>query len=184
MMAILPRIAVVGFRFSQALLISRAIRFVTHFSAASDGSGAYWLVVEATVVYVGMAVSAPRSLRFVFQESLKTEGLFMQVSTSVYQHRVNRLEVMTRGTMVSLIHSRALENRNSEVEDGKVATLVSNDVSNMEDSARMFHETWAQFVEVVIGTFLLSRQVGWLWPLPLVLIFCKRPLKFSQVDDY
>lgn len=103
-----------------------------------------------------------------------------QVSTSVYQHRVNRLEVMTRGTMVSLIHSRALEVR-SEAEDGKVATLVSNDISNMEDSAKMFHETWAQFVEVVVGTFLLSRQVGWLWPLPLVLIFCKKITKFSPV---
>lgn len=103
-----------------------------------------------------------------------------QVSTSVYQHRVNRLEVMIRGTMVSLIHSRALEVR-SEVEDGKVATLVSNDISNMEDSARMFHETWAQFVEVVVGTFLLSRQVGWLWPLPLVLIICRKPLTLSQV---
>lgn len=77
--------------------------------------------------------------------------------------------------MVSLIHSRALDVRSSETEDdGKVVTLVSNDVSNMEDSARMFHETWAQLVEVVIGTFLLSRQVGWLWPLPLVLIVCKK----------
>lgn len=62
LMAIVPRVAVVIFRFAQALLISRAIRFVTQVSAASDQSGAYWLVVEATVVYVGMAVSAPRSL--------------------------------------------------------------------------------------------------------------------------
>lgn len=61
-MAIIPRIAVVVFRFSQALLISRAIRFVTHFSAASDESGAYWLVVEATAVYVGMAVSVLHNL--------------------------------------------------------------------------------------------------------------------------
>lgn len=76
--------------------------------------------------------------------------------------------------MVSLIHSRALDVRNSEATDGKVATLISSDVGNMEDSARMFHETWAQFVEVVVGTFLLSRQVGWLWPLPLVLIFCEK----------
>lgn len=167
----------VAFRFSQTLLISRAIRFVTHFSAASDGSGAYWLVVEATFVYVGMAVSVLRRLYVPNCPGLMANG---QVSTSVYQHRVNRLEVMTRGTMVSLIHSRALEVR-SEVEDGKVATLVSNDISNMEDSARMFHETWAQFVEVVVGTFLLSRQVGWLWPLPLVLIICKKPLTLSQV---
>lgn len=86
--------------------------------------------------------------------------------------------------MIGLIHSRALENRNSDFDDGKVATLVSNDVSNMEDSARMFHETWAQFSEVIVGTFLLSRQVGWIWPLPLVLIFCKRHPKFSQVDEY
>lgn len=83
--------------------------------------------------------------------------------------------------MIGLIHSRALEVRDSEAQDGRVATLVSNDVSNMEDSSRMFHETWAQFVEVFVGTFLLSRQVGWLWPLPLVLIFCKEPLDFSQV---
>lgn len=61
-MAVIPRIAVVAFRFAQALLISRAIRFVTKFSAASDETGAYWLVVEATAVYVGMAVSVLRSL--------------------------------------------------------------------------------------------------------------------------
>lgn len=61
-MAIVPRIAVVAFRFAQTLLISRAIRFVAKFSAASDESGAYWLVVEATAVYVGMAVSVLRSL--------------------------------------------------------------------------------------------------------------------------
>lgn len=101
-----------------------------------------------------------------------------QVSISAYQHRVNRLEVMIRGSMISLLHSRALDVRNSEYGDGKVATLVSNDISNIENSAKMFHETWAQFAEVVIGTILLSRQVGWLWPLPLVIIFCTKPLEF------
>lgn len=155
--AIIPRTAVIVFRFAQPVLMSQAIRFVNSVSAANNlGSAAYFLVVEATAVYVGMAVS-----------------------TSVYEHRVNRLKVMIRGAMVSLIHSRALDSRNSETEDGKVATLVSNDISNIEDSARMFHETWAQFVEVVIGTFLLSQQVGWLWPVPLVLIiFCSRVSRY------
>ena len=173
----------VVFRFAQPLLISRTIRFVTHFSAAGDDYGAYWLVIEATVVYVGMAVSVLYGL-FIdccYQQIRRLTALG-QASTSVYQHRVNRLEVLIRGAMVSLIHSRALDVRNSKAEDdGKVATLVSNDISNMEDSARMFHETWAQFVEVVIGTFLLSRQVGWLWPLPLVLIFCKKYSDHSRV---
>ncbi|KAI3399955.1 hypothetical protein diail_5111 [Diaporthe ilicicola] len=154
--AIVPRISVVVFRFAQPVLIGRAIRFVTRFSPASDESGAYWLVVGAAAVYIGMAVS-----------------------TSVYQHRMNRLEVMIRGAMIGLLHSRALEARNGESGDGKVATLVSNDISNIENSARMFHETWAQFAEVVVGTFLLSRQVGWLWLAPLVIIFvCSRVSRY------
>lgn len=52
----------VVFRFAQPLIISQAIRFVTHISAAGDDQGAYWLVVEAIVVYVGMAVSVLRRL--------------------------------------------------------------------------------------------------------------------------
>jgi len=152
---------------------------VTPVSAANDKSGAYFLVVEATAVYVGMAVSVLRGLCLPYSSRLTAH---VQISTSVYQHRVNRLEVMTRGAMVSLIHSRALDVRNSETEDGKVATLVSNDISNMEDSARMFHETWAQFLEVVVGTFLLSRQVGWLWPVPLILIFRKKHSELSQAQ--
>lgn len=50
------------FRFSQPILISRAIRFVTPVPAASDMSGAYWLVVEGIAVYVGMAVSVLHGL--------------------------------------------------------------------------------------------------------------------------
>lgn len=159
------------FRFAQPLLISQAIRFVTRASAADDEFGAYWLVIEAAAVYIGMAVSI---ICVLYLPNLARLTAHRQVSTSVYQHRVNRLEVMIRGAMVSLIHSRALDVRNSETKDGEVAMLVSNDVSNMEDSASMFHKTWAQFVEVVIGTFLLSQQVGWLWLLPLILILSKQ----------
>lgn len=152
---------------------------MTRVSAANDKSGAYWLVIKAATVYLGMAVSI---VCIPLSPNLARLTTHRQVSTSVYQHRVNRLEVMTRGAMVSLIHSRALDARNGETKDGQVATLLSNDVSNMEDSARMFHETWAQFVEVVVGTFLLSRQVGWLWPLPLILIFRKQYSELLQAQ--
>lgn len=60
--AIIPRLAVIGFRFAQPLLISQAILFVSTVSAANNESAAYFLVVEATVVYVGMAVSVFRVL--------------------------------------------------------------------------------------------------------------------------
>jgi ATP-binding cassette subfamily C (CFTR/MRP) protein 1 len=58
-------------------------------------------------------------------------------------------------------------------DNGEAVTLMSSDVDGLEDIARMFHETWAQVIEVVIGLYLLAREVGWFWPLPLLLIFCK-----------
>lgn len=34
----------------------------------------------------------------------------------------------------------------------------------------MLHESWALSVEVVIGSVFLANQVGWLWPVPHVII--------------
>lgn len=56
---------------------------------------------------------------------------------------------------------------------GRVLTLVGTDVDSIDGVLEMFHETWAQVLEVVIGTVLLSQQVGWLWPLPLFIILCE-----------
>lgn len=77
---------------------------------------------------------------------------------------------MTRGSLVGLIHSITLVGRDEGNDDGRIVTLMSNDVSNLEKSAGMFHETWAQVLEVVIGVVLLAKEVGWVWPLPLCII--------------
>lgn len=79
---------------------------------------------------------------------------------------------MIRGALTGLLCNHILEARGEDEEDGKVVTLISNDISNVENSGEMVHETWGQASEVVLGTFLLARQVGWLWPVPLVFIFC------------
>ncbi len=50
---------------------------------------------------------------------------------------------------------------------------MSTDIDGLDGVPEMFHETWAQLLEVVIGIVLLSREVGWIWPLPLILIFCE-----------
>lgn len=55
--AIVPRIFVIVFRFAQLLLISRTIRFVTSFPSEDDRLNGYWIVVAASIIYAGMAVS-------------------------------------------------------------------------------------------------------------------------------
>ena len=90
----------------------------------------------------------------------------------MYQHRLNRLQTMIRGAVVGLINRTSLEQQSSGYSDARVVTLMSTDTNGVCQSARFFHETWAQLVEVSVGITMLGREVGWLCPLPLVLIFC------------
>jgi ATP-binding cassette subfamily C (CFTR/MRP) protein 1 len=80
---------------------------------------------------------------------------------------------MVRGALIGLIHHRSLNVRSGAYDDGNAVTLMSTDVDSLQDVGEMFHETWAQFLEVVIGTTLLATQIGWLCPIPLIIIFCE-----------
>jgi ATP-binding cassette, subfamily C (CFTR/MRP), member 1 len=95
----------------------------------------------------------------------------IQTSTGVYQHTLNRLSLMTKSALTGLIHDKAVHSPSSEYEDAEAITLMSTDVDGLEGVTGMFHETWAQCLEVMIGIALLAREVGWIWPLPLVLIY-------------
>lgn len=79
---------------------------------------------------------------------------------------------MIRGSLTGLLYNHALETRGSDEEDGRVITLISNDIGNVEKFGEMVHETWGQALEVVFGIWLLAQEVGLLWPVPLVFIFC------------
>ncbi len=72
---------------------------------------------------------------------------------------------------MGIIHDKALSLPRAAHDSSEAATLMSTDADGLEGVAEMFHETWAQTLEVAIGVVLLSREVGWIWPLPLILIF-------------
>ena len=95
----------------------------------------------------------------------------VQVTTSIYRHRLNRLQLLTRGALVGLIHARSLRVESSPTHKEKALTLMSTDVDSVDSSAEMVHETWAQLGEVLVGTTLLARQIGWFALLPLFIIF-------------
>ncbi|OOQ83629.1 putative multidrug resistance protein [Penicillium brasilianum] len=150
---IVPRLFLIVFRYSQPILISVTIGFVQKSSSQDKGmDSGYWLVVLATGTYCGIAMA-----------------------TSSYRHKLNRLQMVTRGALIGLIHARSLRVENSHSQDGKALTLLSADVDSVDSFAEMFHETWAHVVEVLVGTSLLARQIGWFSPLPLLIVFgCSR----------
>lgn len=80
---------------------------------------------------------------------------------------------MIRGAVVGLINHKAMEQLSSTYEDGRAVTLMSTDAEALGQSASMFHELWAHIIEVLVGMAMLAREVGWVAPVPLVIIFCE-----------
>lgn len=97
----------------------------------------------------------------------------------MYQHRVNKLKLMTRSALVGLIHHKTVESSSIAYDNGEATALISTDADSLDGIAEMVHETWAQFLEVLIGIGLLASQVGFIWPLLIFLIYlCSHTSRF------
>lgn len=165
--AVMPRLFLIAFRYSQPTLIKESIRYVEAYPAGAETNHGFWLVVSAVAIYIGLAVS------FNLGYLLAGANVQLQLSTAGYQHRINRLKLMTRSSLVGLIHSKIMQSPSIAYDKGEATTLMSTDADSLDGIAEMVHETWAQVIEVLIGTGLLASQVGWVWPLPLFLIYRK-----------
>ncbi|KAI0135168.1 P-loop containing nucleoside triphosphate hydrolase protein [Daldinia grandis] len=152
LLAIPPRLFLTLFRYSQPVIIRRSIQYVTSNKPSNQTWTADSLITAAVVVYVGLAIS-----------------------TTVYQSHLNKLRVMVRAALTALINDKTMNSYAESVSEGKVLTLTSTDVDNLDTIGEMVHETWGQVFEVAIGIAMLSWEVGWLSPVPLFIIFlCSR----------
>ncbi|KAH7134057.1 P-loop containing nucleoside triphosphate hydrolase protein [Dactylonectria macrodidyma] len=154
---VFPRLFLVIFRCSQPIIIHETILFISQSGASTvspcDGP---WILLAAFTVYLGLPISS-----------------------SLYQHRLNRLQIMMRGSLTTLIYNKALNMSSESTDAGKVITLMSTDIAGVMNAGTMFHETWGQFLELTIGLIILASQVRWVWPVPLILIFFS-----SRVSHY
>ncbi|OTB18548.1 hypothetical protein K445DRAFT_315377 [Daldinia sp. EC12] len=152
LLAIPPRLFLTLFRYSQPIIIRQSIQYVTSNKPLNQIWTAQGLVIAAVIVYVGLAIS-----------------------TTVYQNCLNKLRVMVRAALIALVHDKTMNSYAETVNEGKVLTLTSTDVENLDTIGEMFHETWGQVFEVSIGIAMLSWEVGWVSPVPLFIIFlCSR----------
>ncbi|RYC57964.1 hypothetical protein CHU98_g8256 [Xylaria longipes] len=72
------------------------------------------------------------------------------VSTAIYNHSINQLKLMTKSSLVGLIHDKTMK-LSSNHDAGQGTTLMSTDADSLEGIAEMGHETWAQAIEVLIA---------------------------------
>jgi len=92
------------------------------------------------------------------------------VCTSLYRHRLNRLQIGIRASLVALVYDKALKISSDVFDANRVVTIMGTDIDGVSGAGEMLHETWGQFAELATGMILLAREVKWLWPLPLAII--------------
>ncbi|KAF1994323.1 hypothetical protein P154DRAFT_585907 [Amniculicola lignicola CBS 123094] len=148
---VIPRLVLIGLRYAQPVLIRTAINALKESGKGPRTSGEV-VVLMAIFVYGGIAVSK-----------------------AIYRNRMNRVKLMIKGAVIGLINHHSLRQVHTGGDDGKVVTLMGTDAETISGAADMFHEIWAQIIEVGIGMTMLAYEAGWVWPVPLVIIFfCSR----------
>jgi len=105
------------------------------------------LIGAAAVIYIGVAVSTVR-----------------------YMHQVYRSITMLRGGLVGLIFSKTLVLRDGVYDESAAVTHMSTDIDRIVASMQNMHEVWARLVEVAIGVWLLSIQIGAVSVIPIIVV--------------
>lgn len=78
-----------------------------------------------------------------------------------------------RGSLSALIFRKALhlDLLSSEVSPSAALTLVGTDVETVAQGIERFHEIWAGAIEIAVGVFLMSRELGAAAAMPIALTF-------------
>lgn len=76
--------------------------------------------------------------------------------------------VLVRGALVDIIYRKSLSIELSAAQKAAPAGLVTADVERIDFTVEKLHSIWASVVELAIGVYLLSEEVGWACVAPAV----------------
>lgn len=94
----------------------------------------------------------------------------MAISSAHSRHMLDRFAFKVRGRLILLIYERTLRLRvaGGPSEGMAALTLISVDSQKIAMGIRIFNDAWASIITVAIGSYLLYRQLGWPFVIPLV----------------
>lgn len=85
--------------------------------------------------------------------------------------RVRRTSVKIRGSLFALIYQKSLrlDITSPSVSPMAGITLIGTDTETIIGGMNMFHELWANLVEIAIATWLIYRELGPACAMPIAL---------------
>ncbi len=89
-------------------------------------------------------------------------------------HILFRVMIMTRGALVSMIYSKLLQTKVNAVDQSTAFTLMTTDVEKIVETFwKLILEPWCCVLQIGIGGYLLYRQLGAVFCVPIIVIFSK-----------
>ncbi|OBS25287.1 hypothetical protein FPOA_05820 [Fusarium poae] len=85
-------------------------------------------------------------------------------------HYSSRLMIMARGALVSMIYTKLLKLKGDNLTRMTAFTLVTADVETIVNDSWRLLEPWAHLLQIIIGTYLLYRQLGVVCCVPIIVI--------------
>lgn len=78
-----------------------------------------------------------------------------------------------RGALAAAIYQKTLTTSKDLFEESKAVTLISADTERITNAMKNLHEFWAESIQVVVALWLLQRQLGVAFVVPLIVTTCK-----------
>ncbi|KAJ0326928.1 hypothetical protein COL5a_006483 [Colletotrichum fioriniae] len=145
LLPVAPRIALIGFSFSQPFFIQTLLEYLQDDNASKNMS--YGLIGAAVLIYTGIAVS-----------------------TALYYYFQQRALYMSRGCLSAIIYKKTTEAALTDTGDAAAVTLMSTDTERIVRGFYSLHEIWANVIEIALGCWLLQGQLGTAFVAPLIVI--------------
>ncbi|KAK1590443.1 ABC transporter [Colletotrichum navitas] len=148
LLPVVPRLALIGFNYSQPFFIQTLLRYLQEDPETTPENMGYGLIGAAFLIYTGIAVS-----------------------TALYYYFHQRVLYMSRGCLAAVIYKKTTEASISGAGDDSAAvTLMSTDTERIIRGFYPLHECWASFIEIALGCWLLQGQLGVAFIAPIAVI--------------
>lgn len=139
------RLCLIGFKFSQPLLINRAVSLLDEPDSQEKTNIGRTLIGATSLIYIGIALT-----------------------TGIYRHNVYRLLTMVRSAAIDSIYHTTLGLDTKAANDAVALTLMSTDIENIASGFEHFDSLWADPVEIGVAIYLLYNQVGLAFLAPII----------------
>lgn len=144
-LAVVPRLCLLGFTFSQPFFIERLLDTLSQPVVPRNAS--YGLIGAAFLIYIGIALS-----------------------TAFYWYYQRRMLAMARAMLVTEIYAKSTKLTIAKASDNAALTLMSTDWDRINEGFESVHDIWVSMVQAVLAAWMLYRQLGFIFFVPLGLV--------------